>query len=130
MMANTGTSTEQGIGGLAQGALADVEKLIGQHIDLLRRDLKEELCRVKGAAFSLAGGAGVSAVGGLLGILALVHALHAATRLPLWACYGLVGGVLGGTGAALLRHGARQAADVHLVPPRTASVLREELAGA
>ncbi len=51
-------------------------------------------------------------------------------RWPLWACYGLVAGVLGRTGAALLATGAREAADVQVVPHRTAEVLREELAGA
>ncbi len=130
MEQQTRTPTGESLANLAQGALGDVEKLIGHHFDLLRSELKEELSKAKTAGLSLAGGGGAAAAGGLLGILALVHWLHESTRLPLWACYGLVGGVFGGAGAALLRAGVRQAADVQIVPRRTAEVLREEFAGA
>ncbi len=125
----TRTPPGESLADLMKGTLGDVEKLIGHHIDLLRTELKDEVCKAKSAALSLAGGAGIAAAGGLLGILALVHGLHEKSRLPLWACYGLVGGVLGGAGAALLRAGARQAADVQVVPRRTAEVFREEFAG-
>jgi hypothetical protein len=130
MNRDTGPSTQQGLTTLAQGALADIEKLIGQHLDLLRSDLKEEFSKAKTAGLSLAGGAGLSSLGGLLGVLALVHGLHALTRLPLWACYGLIGTALGVGGATFLRTGTQQAADIQVVPQRTTEVLRHKLSGA
>jgi hypothetical protein len=59
----------------------------------------------------------------------LVHGLRRSTRLPLWGCYGLVGGLLGAVGTALLAEGRRKAAGVRLAPPpETAAALRENLA--
>ena len=52
-----------------------------------------------------------------------------ATRLPLWGCYGLVGGAVGAFGAGLLVGGMRKAGDVHLAaPPQSLAALKENLA--
>ena len=69
------------------------------------------------------------AAGGLLSGMMLAHALHRATRLPLWACYGLVGGGLGAAGVKLMQHGRDQIASVQLLPPpETAAALQENAA--
>ena len=69
------------------------------------------------------------ATGGILTTLMLVHGLQRATRLPLWGCYGLVGGAVGAFGAGLLVGGMRKAGDVHLaVPPQSLAALKENLA--
>jgi hypothetical protein len=54
----------------------------------------------------------------------MVHGLHRSTRIPLWGCYGLVGGRWRRPGAA----GARRAAGIQLVPRETIAVLREDVA--
>src|SRR5437762_14370296 len=60
------------------------------------------------AALSLAAGAAVLAVGVGLLCFMLVYLLHwAVPALPLWACYGLVGAVLLGLGAARTWYGRR-----------------------
>ena len=115
---------------LVGGPIADIEKLIGQHFDLLRTELQREMEKAGKAAATLGAGAGAAALGGLLGAMTLVHLLHDATRLPLWICYGAVGGLLGAAGSGLLWRGAQAAADVRLIPRHTAEVVREELAGA
>jgi len=69
------------------------------------------------------------ATGGVLTTLMLVHGLQRATRLPLWGCYGLVGGAFGAFGAGLLVGGMRKASDVHLAaPPESLAALKENLA--
>ncbi len=100
----TNASTQSGteIGSLLQGIATDVGRLIEQQFQLLRTDLNQQLDKARNAAISLGSGAGLVAVGGILGTLAGVHFLHRTTRLPLWSCYGLVGGLMGAPGAGLL----------------------------
>ena len=109
-------------------AVRDSEKLVAQQLQLLRSEVAEEVGKAKTAAVQLGAGAGLLAAGGLLTTLMAVHLLHRTTRLPLWACYGLVGGTLGAAGAGLLTAGARQAGRVSLVPEQTTAALMENLA--
>jgi hypothetical protein len=127
MARDTQPSAPSEISHLAEGALRDVERLLGQHLDLLKSELKEELTRARDAALGISAGAGAAAAGAALGTLMAVHLLHRVSRLPLWACYGAVGGSLGLLCAGLLRGGVKRAADLSLVPRQTAAVLREEL---
>src|SRR5262249_46941487 len=77
---------------LGRGILADVEQLLGQHADLLRQEIKDELAKAAGAGLAVTTGAGATAVGGLLGVLAAGHLLHKAAGLALGLCYALTGG--------------------------------------
>jgi hypothetical protein len=112
---------------LVKEIVHDSEALVGQQLRLLRSELREEWVNAQEAALLLGAGAGLVATGGLFSSLALVHALHKATRLSLWACYGLVGGMLGVAGAGLLAAGRERAAGVRLPPPQTMEALRENL---
>ncbi len=115
---------------LGESILTDLERLLGQHFELLRQELSQELDRIRNAGLSLGTGAGLTALGGILSTLMVVRLLHRLTRLPLWACYGLAAGVLTGTGATLLATGVRGISDVKLFPPpQTAETLREEFGG-
>ncbi len=120
------TSTAPAVPTLVEGVVSDAGQLIEQQFQLLREELKGELEKVRGAAISLGTGAGLAAAGGLLGMLATVHLVQRVTRLPLWAAYGLVGGLLGTAGAALLTSGVSQASGVRLIPPRTAATLQRD----
>src|SRR3954468_15269929 len=113
---------------LVREIVDDSEALVGQQLDLLRSELREEWAYAQEAALLLGAGAGLVATGGLFSALALVHGLHRATRLSLWSCYGLVGGMLGVAGAGLLATGRQRAASVRLPPPQTMEALRENLA--
>jgi hypothetical protein len=127
MATDTRQTAPSEISRLAEGTIRDAEKLIGQHFDLLKSELKQELAKARDAAVSVGVGVGALAVGGALGTLMVVHLLNRATRLPLWACYGAVSGSLGLLGAGSLCAGARRAADLDLVPRQTAEVLKEDL---
>jgi hypothetical protein len=105
----------------------DAERLVSLHADLLRSELRESTAQAVPALASLGAGAGLAVAGGLLGSLAVVHALHRATRLPLWGCYGLVGGLLGAAGAGLAGSGARRLSKVQLIPRETLATLKEDL---
>ena len=105
----------------------DAERLVDLHAELLRSELQQSAARVMPALASIGAGAGLAAAGGLLGSLAVVHALHRTTRLPLWGCYGLVGGLLGAAGVGLLGSGGRQLSGVSLIPHETIATLKEDL---
>jgi len=120
---------EPGVTELAQGIVHDAETLIAQHFDLLRHEVGQELDRARAAAVSVGAGAGLLALGGVFAAHAAAHLLHRAGRLPLWASYGLVGGLLGAGGVGLLGRARSNAAGVNVgVPPQTAAALKEDVA--
>jgi len=112
------------VGDIAQ----DGEKLLGQQVELLRSEIGEELRLAGGAVAEIGAGAGLLSVAGLMSALMMAHGLHRASRLPLWGCYGVVGGVFGAVGAGLIASGQRRARHVRLVPDQTLEGLRENLA--
>jgi len=106
----------------------DAERLLDQHARLIRSEIRQGLRTLPPAITSIGAGAGLAAVGGSLGILMLVHGLQRSTRLPLWSCYGLVGGTLAALGAGLMASGTRKAASVDFIPRETAQAFREDVA--
>jgi hypothetical protein len=119
---------EPGFATLVSGIVGDGQRLIEQQLVLFRREIESALRQARNAAISMAIGAGVAAVGGLLLVAMVVHLLHAYTDLPLWGCYGLVGGVLAAAGALLLIVGGKEAAEVHiLAPPQSTEAFKENV---
>lgn len=111
---------------LIEGLFADLRALVVQELRLASHEVREELDKARSAGISLALGAGLSVLGGLLLILMIVHMLNAA-GLPLWASYGLVGLVLGGSGVALIMKAKTKAGDIHVVPIRTVQTMKENV---
>jgi hypothetical protein len=105
----------------------DAERIVGLHVDLLKSELRQASREITPALVGLGAGAGLALTAGILGSLALVHGLNRSTRLPLWGCFGLVGGLLGATGLGLMGSGARQLSRVSLVPYETIATLKEDV---
>ena len=61
---------------------------------------------------------------GFLLLLMLVHLLHALTLLPLWSCYGIVGGVLVLSELIVLFMEQKTAKEIAVVP-ETMETLKE-----
>ena len=112
---------------LLDGLWQDLKTLVVQELRLATHEVQQELGKAKSAAVSLAVGAGLLAVGGLLLILMLVHLLQALTNLPLWACYGIVGGAIAGTGGWLLMKAKTTVEHIHVVPIRTVQTMKENV---
>jgi len=114
---------------LVAGIAHDTGSLVNQHIELLRADLSAEARRAGAGVVSIVAGGGMAAAGGLLSGMMVAHLVNRTTRLPLWACFGLVGGGLVTAGLKLMQHGGQQIASVQLLPPRdTAAALQEDAA--
>jgi hypothetical protein len=120
-------SSEPTIGELLRGLVSDAKLLIRQELALAKHEVCAELGKTKAALLSLSIGIGIAAIGGLLLIIMLVHLLHALTRLPLWACYGIIGGMLSVLGGVLLYRGKAKVAQIQMVPQQTVETMLENI---
>jgi hypothetical protein len=112
---------------LLTGLMHEATALLRQELALATHEVRAALFTIMRAVMSLGLGAGIAAMGGWLLLLMLVHLLHALTALPLWACYGLVGGLFAGVGGVLLVRGQRTLARRHLVPQNTVEIMQENV---
>lgn len=95
--------SERSVSTLMSGIIADVQRLIEQQLSMVRQEIRDDLRKSKQAASSLALGAGLTAGGNGLLLLMLPLLLNwLVPTLPLWACFGVVGGVVSAVGGVLL----------------------------
>jgi hypothetical protein len=119
---NGSTST---LSGLVRDILEDFRTLFEQQLALLRQEVKRDFRKVKAAAVMLSAGIGGIALGVMLLLLMLVHGLNSAAELPLWACYGIVGGILAVVGVAAAAQGRKKLETVDPLHEETAQALKE-----
>jgi len=114
---------------LVSGIIADTHTLVRQELQLARVEIKQELIKTRDAALSFAVGAGAMVWSAILLTLMLVFLINGATNgaIPLWGCFGIVGGLTLVTGATLLFIGKSRAESINLVPPQTAESLQENM---
>jgi len=129
------TETQPSLTALVAGIINDVQQLIRQELALAKSEAKQEWDKTKSAAASF----GAAAVVGVLGVihvsLMLVFLLQwltlpagaAAAGLPLWVCFGIIGGLFLVVGAILFYAGKNKAEQIHVVPPQTAETMKENV---
>ena len=121
------TESPQSMASLLGGIASDIQTLVRQEITLAKTEMLREWDKAKTAAGSMAAGAAVLALGGVLLGIAVVCVLHEVALLPWWASFLLVGGVLAVLGAVMYYTGRNKAAEVHVIPPQTAETMRENV---
>lgn len=135
-MTNEPRSTaEPSTTGLLSGIISDFGDLIKQEIRFAQAEFKSDLSKTREAATALAIGVGVASLSGLLLAWMLVHLLHWATsptdldpaKLPLWACFGIVGLVFGAVGGVLIMNGIKKFQSFNPLPDKTAQTLKENV---
>ena len=109
---------------LLGGIMKDAKDLLVQELTLAQLEGQDELSQIKTAALLLGIGIGVSAVGGMLLSMMLVHVLAAYTDMPLWGCYGIVGSVVAVLGGVLLAAGTHKAEEINVLP-QTVETIKE-----
>jgi hypothetical protein len=112
---------------LLGGIVSDVQTLVRQEIALAKTEMLREWDKAKTAAGSMAAGAAILALGGILLCVSVVGVLHEVAGLPWWASFLIVGGVLAVLGAMLFGTGRNQAAHVNVIPPQTAETMKENV---
>jgi hypothetical protein len=126
MAANRITDSEADLGTLVKGIVQDAERLAKQHIDLFKKDIKQDLRQFRDAAISLGAGAVVLLIGGVVLAMALAEGL-VALNLPDWAAYGLVGIVIAAVGGALVFMGLNKIKQATPVAEHTVETLEEDV---
>ena len=128
------TETPPSMASLLGGIVSDIQTLIRQEVKLARTELQKEWDKAKTAAGSMAVGAGILALGGILLCFMVVHLIAWAFGYPqegkewaLWVSYLIVGGVLAVLGAVLFYTGRSKASEVNVIPQQTAETMKENV---
>jgi len=127
MATNLHSGPDSGMGELVAGIVQDAQELIGQQLALFKQEVRQDLKRARDGAGFMAAAAGACLIGSLLLVLMLVHLLNwlAPDNLPLWSCYGIVGGVLALIGAVLAWRATQKFE--RALPEKTVKALEENL---
>ena len=122
-----GAPSAASVSGLVSGIIDDAQHLIRQQADMLKAEIREDFQRSKRAAEFGALGIVSGTVGVLALITALAYFLHEQFQFPLWASWGIIGGVsmiigiaLGGFSYVLLER-------FNPLPDKTFRALQENL---
>jgi uncharacterized membrane protein YgdD (TMEM256/DUF423 family) len=125
MPTHSSSSSDPSLASLIGGIINDAKDLLLHEVVMAKLEMQSELKKTKAAAISFAIGAGIVLVGGLLLILMLVHLLDDFTALPLWGCYGIIGGGLLIVGLIVLGMSKHTVESVNVIPQQTIGTLKE-----
>lgn len=124
----TAPGTSHSVAPLLSGIINDIQDLLKQNLALFKVEVKEDLKKTKESFAALGAGIALAALGSLLLVLMLVHLLNwAVPALPLWACFGIVGGILTGAGLALYLRGKAKLESFNPLPAESAEALMENV---
>src|SRR5262245_58022248 len=124
-MQGPASQPESGFISLIASILGDVRALMRQEVQLLKDEVTYEMSKAGRAVSKFVVGVALVAVAVLFFLLMLVHGLNDWIGLPLWAAYGVVGGLVAGCGFALLWRAKSLAENVHATPQRAIHAMKE-----
>jgi len=119
MKADLHTHAEPGWASLLTGIAAEAKELVLQEVALAKLEVRYELAKARSAAISLGIAIGTVAIGVMLLALTAVHGLAAQSAIPLWGCYGIVGGAITAIGAVGLVVARSKAVKLDVAPRRS-----------
>jgi len=119
---------------LVAGIIDDVQQLIKENLSLFKVEVTQDLKKTRDSVVALGVGVGLLTVGALHLTLMLVFLLWwvtdtttRAAGLPLWACFGIVGGLFAGIGLALFLRGKKKLESFNPLPDESAEALKENV---
>jgi len=126
---------DTGLVPLVKGIVNDIGDLIKQEFRFAQTEIKTDLRKTREAVLSLAIGAGAAFVGAFLLCLMLPLLLHwltlpsdtAPAGLPLWACFGIVGGLILTTGLVMVGAGKKKLDSFNPLPDQTVQNVKENV---
>lgn len=131
------TQSEPGLTSLLGGIISDFGDLIRQEIRFAKAEVKSDLSKTREAVSILAVGIGIASVSGMLLVWMLVYLLHWLTipagdvldpaKLPLWACFGIVGGILAVIGGITIQTGRGKLQSNNPLPEQTVENVKENV---
>lgn len=123
---NTSPS-EESIAGLLGGLVADAQTLVRREVDLAKQEVLVEVDKVKQGAMALGIGVGITAVGGILLTLMLVHFLIDVVNLAPWISYLIVGALFAVVGGVLLMRGINRLKQIDPLPREAIAEVKENV---
>jgi len=128
MSADLQTNSGPSLTHLVSGIIADAQALLKQQLALFRTEMKQDIKRTKQALVSLVTGLALASIGGTLLCFMAVYGLATAfPQLPLWACFGIVGGALSAGGGIAFYSALRQFQEFNPLPDESAQALKENV---
>jgi len=120
---------------MVKGILTDVQTLLGQQVAMVRAEIRADWVRTRTALIVLIMGAVLLLVSAPLVFNMVVYLLHNLTSpgvsdpagLPLWACYGLVGGLVALVAGCLIWDGVRRFRSFTPLPEQSLRALEENV---
>ena len=112
---------------LLGGIVGDVQTLIKQQAAMLRAEIREDFRRGKQASLYIGAGLVLANVGVLFLVIGFVYLLQYLTKLELFACWLIVGGVLVAGGLTAAFAGKRIFEKYNPLPDKTLNALTENL---
>jgi NhaP-type Na+/H+ or K+/H+ antiporter len=95
---------------------------------MFRQEIRDDLRKSRDAALALGVGVGISLMGGVLCLMMLPLLLHwVAPELPLWACFGIVGGILAALGGVLVYAGVKKFESFNPLSDQSFKAFKENL---
>lgn len=122
------SDTEAGVGTLIGGIVQDARDLLLEQMKLFQVEVKNDIRRTTAALIPLVAGLGVLFAGlVLLGVGGAYLLCWAAPDLPLWAGFGIVGGLTVGVGAVLVLWAKSMLDKINPVPETALKGLKENM---
>lgn len=122
------TETGPSVTSLLKGILADAQNLFQQQLALFRAEIKDDLRKTIGILVAIVSGGFMIAVGGALGCFMLVHLLNSLVpTLPLWGCFGIVGGCIALVGGITAYVAASKFKTFNPLPDESVQALKENV---
>jgi len=123
---STDLQHEPSVAHLVSGIIDDAQRLMVQHADLLKADIRKDLHDAKEAGYSLGIGGLLLGGGGLMLLFMFAYLLHE-LGLPLWGSFGIVGGVLTLAGGIFFFRGQQQMDKINPLPENSVEAVKEDL---
>jgi len=102
---------------MISGVAADAKELLISELTLTKLECQRELVKAKISAVRIATGVVLGFIGAISLVFMVVHLLATFTVVPLWGCFGIVGGSLALFGALVATSGKIKIKDVNLWTP-------------
>ena len=103
------------ITGMISAVVADAKELLIAELTLTKLEFQREFTKAKAAAVTVAIGVSFGFIGVISFVFMVVHLLETVTVVPLWGCFGIVGGALFLFGALVATSGKIRIKDVNLL---------------
>ena len=113
------------ISAIISGLVADAKNLLISELTLTKLELQREITKAKAVAIMIAVGVGFGFIGAIALVFMLVHIVATFTLVPLWGCFGIVGGALVLFGALAMKSGKIKSKNVTLLPRSPGEMRRD-----